>query len=131
MPAAPSSRDAAAGGSSNDLPRRAYLTAKHHGWRELLVRLVDLPLRLVGLERGLRARMSAWATAPRQRGWYRREGRPVTIVMPTYGDPVHHDRRRRTPAPNAAAGRGADRGGRRRQRAATTRSALKELDRAT
>ncbi len=36
----------------NDLPRRAWLTVRHHGWGELLLRLVTAPLRLVGFERG-------------------------------------------------------------------------------
>ena len=90
----------------NDLPRRAYLTVKHHGPTELFVRLLTSPLRLVGLERGLRARLSAWATSRRVRGWYRREGRLVTIVMPTYGDPSTTidavARLRRTLRPGAA-----------------------------
>jgi GT2 family glycosyltransferase len=72
----------------NDLPRRAYLTLKHEGWIELLVRVATSPLRLIGLEREGRARMAAWATGVRVRGWYRREGRHVTIVMPTHGDPT-------------------------------------------
>ena len=71
----------------NDLPRRAYLTVRHHGWRELLARLVTAPLRLLGEERRARAQIETWAQRRNARGWYRREGRPVTIVMPTYGDP--------------------------------------------
>jgi hypothetical protein len=42
----------------NDLPRRAYLTAKHEGWRELFLRLLTSPLRLVGLERAVRTRFA-------------------------------------------------------------------------
>jgi GT2 family glycosyltransferase len=72
----------------NDLPRRAYLTVKHEGWRELVLRLLTSPLRLVGLERGARTRLAAQATRRRVRAWYRRDGRPVTIIMPTYGDPA-------------------------------------------
>ena len=71
----------------NDLPRRAYLTVKHEGFAELLVRLATSPLRLVGLERGVRERLARFAQERRVRGWYRRESRLVTIVMPTYGDP--------------------------------------------
>jgi GT2 family glycosyltransferase len=71
----------------NDLPRRAYLTVKNHGWSELLIRAGTSPLRLVGLERRVRTGMSAWARGRHMRAWYRREGRLVTIVMPTYGDP--------------------------------------------
>jgi GT2 family glycosyltransferase len=69
------------------LPRRAYLTLRHHGAREFLYRLVTFPLRFVGLERGLRARLLERAEARRVRAWYAREGRPVTIVIPTYGAP--------------------------------------------
>jgi GT2 family glycosyltransferase len=72
----------------NDLPRRAYLTAKHHGFGELVVRLFTSPLRLVGLEHGVRARMSLLAHGRQVRAWYRRDGRHVTIVIPTYGDPA-------------------------------------------
>ena len=72
----------------NDLPRRAYLTVKHHGWLELFARLVTAPLRLLGEERRARAQMETWAQRRRARAWYRRAGRPVTIVMPTYGDPA-------------------------------------------
>ena len=71
----------------NDLPRRAILTIKHHGWVELLIRIVISPLRLVGVERNLRRRMSRWSHHRKVRVWYRSNGRPVTIVMPTYGDP--------------------------------------------
>jgi GT2 family glycosyltransferase len=72
----------------NDLPRRAYLTVKHEGWRELLFRLLTSPLRLVGRERALRARLATQADKRRARAWYRRYGRHVTIIMPTYGDPA-------------------------------------------
>ena len=73
--------------SLGDLPRRAYLTVKHHGWRELAYRLVTFPLRFVGLDRGVRVRLAERAEARRIRAWYAREGRPVTIVMPTFGPP--------------------------------------------
>jgi GT2 family glycosyltransferase len=90
----------------NDLPRRAYLTVKHQGWNELVARLITSPLRVVGLDRGVRARMAAWAASRRVRGWYRRDGRLVTIVMPTYGDPSTTidavARLRRTLRPGAA-----------------------------
>jgi GT2 family glycosyltransferase len=68
-----------------DLPRRAYLTLKYHGWREFFFRLLTFPLRFVGLERGFRARLEGRAELRRVRAWYRANGRPVTIVMPTYG----------------------------------------------
>ena len=70
-----------------DLPRRAYLTVRHHGWREFAFRLITFPLRFVGLERGVRARLAERAEVSRARAWYAREGRPVTVVIPTYGAP--------------------------------------------
>jgi GT2 family glycosyltransferase len=72
----------------NDLPRRAYLTIKHHGWREFVARLVSAPFRLVGMERKIRDRLGLWVAGRQMRGWHRDHGRPVTIVMPTYGDPA-------------------------------------------
>ena len=72
----------------NDLPRRAYLTVKHHGWRELGVRLVASPLRLVGHERAARRRWAERMSRRRLLTWYRGSGRPVTIVVPTYGEPT-------------------------------------------
>ena len=67
-----------------NLPERAYLTVREHGWRELLSRLVSAPARILGLEdrarRGIAAR--------RARRWYRRHGRPVSVIVPTYGEPA-------------------------------------------
>jgi GT2 family glycosyltransferase len=71
----------------NDLPRRGYLTIKHHGWGTFAYRLVTFPLRLVGLERGLRARQAERAEIRKARHWYSEHCRPVTIVIPTYGPP--------------------------------------------
>ena len=71
----------------NDLPRRAYLTVKHHGWRELGVRMLAFPLRPVGLDRFVRRRWAERAALRRVLAWYRQNGRTVTIVVPTYGEP--------------------------------------------
>jgi GT2 family glycosyltransferase len=70
------------------LPRRAVLTVRHHGWREFARRLLTFPLRLTpfGRRLGLAPRMSDPA-AP-ARAWYRRHGRPVAVIVPTYGDPA-------------------------------------------
>ena len=73
--------------SFRNLPQRVYLTVKHHGWRELGYRLVTFPLRFVGLDRGVLVRLAERAEARRIRAWYAREGRPVTIVIPTFGPP--------------------------------------------
>ena len=69
------------------LPRRAVLTWQYHGPREVARRVVWFPLRLTPLGRryGLAPRASdpsAGAAA-----WYRRFGKPVAIVIPTYGPP--------------------------------------------
>jgi GT2 family glycosyltransferase len=67
-----------------DLPRRAALTIRYHGWRELIVRLATFPLRLTpwGAQK-FSGRATRWAVA---RHWYRREGRPVAVVIPHFGD---------------------------------------------
>ena len=69
--------------------RRGRLTLKYHGLRELLFRLVTFPLRPTPLGRRLgqdqRHRRAQHAMARR---WYRRHWRPVTVVIPTYGDPT-------------------------------------------
>jgi GT2 family glycosyltransferase len=67
------------------LPRRAYLTLRHHGGREFAWRLLTFPLRLtpLGHRLGLSARMSD-PSAPARR-WYREHAGPVAVVIPTYG----------------------------------------------
>jgi GT2 family glycosyltransferase/glycosyltransferase involved in cell wall biosynthesis len=69
------------------LPRRALLTLQYHGIRTFLFRLLTFPLRLtpLGDALGLTARMSDRSAGARR--WYRRNGTPVAVVIPTYGDP--------------------------------------------
>src|SRR3954452_19897919 len=70
------------------LPKRMYLTLKYHGWRTVLFRIVTFPLRLtpLGPKLGLgKGRRQLYAGL---RNWYRRSGRPVAVVIPTYGDPT-------------------------------------------
>jgi GT2 family glycosyltransferase len=74
-------------GLLRDLPRRGYLTIRHHGWRTFLFRLVTFPLRVTRFEAELRKRGIERARARRAVVWYRHHARPVTIVMPTYGPP--------------------------------------------
>ncbi|MEJ7789091.1 MAG: glycosyltransferase [Thermoleophilaceae bacterium] len=69
------------------LPERAYLTVTAHGWRELAYRLVTSPLRLVGLEGQLRKKLLRRAEVRQLRRWYEANWRPVTVVVPSYGDP--------------------------------------------
>ncbi len=76
-----------AGGRLADLIRRGRLTLEHHGPRELAVRLVTFPLRPtpIGARLGYGSRYGS--VEARARRWYRRNARPVTAVIPTYGDP--------------------------------------------
>ncbi len=69
-----------------NLPRRAWLTLRYHGVRETLWRLGTFPLRLTPL--GARIGLSARLNDPSgpARAWYRRNWRPVAVVIPTYGD---------------------------------------------
>lgn len=70
-----------------NLPRRAWLTLRYHGVRETLWRVLTFPLRLtpLGPRLGLSARVND-PSAP-SRAWYRRNWRPVAVVIPTYGPP--------------------------------------------
>jgi GT2 family glycosyltransferase len=71
------------------LRERIVLTYRHHGLGSMLYRIISFPLRFTPLEMRLRRRLQgsrrdqAVRTA---RNWYRREGRPVTIVIPSYRD---------------------------------------------
>jgi GT2 family glycosyltransferase/glycosyltransferase involved in cell wall biosynthesis len=69
------------------LPRRAILTWQHQGPAETLRRMVLFPLRLTPLapRLALAARHSDPAAGAFR--WYRRHGRKVAIVIPTYGPP--------------------------------------------
>lgn len=70
-----------------DVRRRIGLTIEYHGWRTLLFRAVTFPLRFTPLRHRLRLRSGAADDAFRRaRDWYRREGRPVDIVIPSYRD---------------------------------------------
>jgi GT2 family glycosyltransferase/glycosyltransferase involved in cell wall biosynthesis len=67
--------------------RRVYLTYHYLGWRTLLFRLVTFPLRFTPLRRRLRLRSSSSEDAYRRAvAWYRDNGRPVDIVVPSFRD---------------------------------------------
>ncbi|MEA2125145.1 MAG: hypothetical protein QOI80_1927, partial [Solirubrobacteraceae bacterium] len=68
-----------------NLPKRAYLTLRYHGVRETVWRLVTFPLRLtpLGPRLGLVARVGD-PSAP-ARAWYAQHGKPVAVVIPSYG----------------------------------------------
>jgi len=69
------------------LRRRIYLTYHYLGWRTLLFRLLTFPLRFTPLRRRLRLRSSSSEDAYRRAvAWYRDEGMPVDIVIPSFRD---------------------------------------------
>lgn len=69
------------------LPRRIYLTYRNHGLRTSLFRALTFPLRFTPLGTRLALR-SRWLADERRRAtlWYRKQGRPVSIVIPSYRD---------------------------------------------
>jgi GT2 family glycosyltransferase/glycosyltransferase involved in cell wall biosynthesis len=73
-------------GPLGNLRRRIYLTYRYHGLGSVAFRAATFPLRFTPLVRfvtpasGMRARQSA-ALA-----WFRRHGKPVAVVIPSYRD---------------------------------------------
>jgi GT2 family glycosyltransferase/glycosyltransferase involved in cell wall biosynthesis len=68
-----------------DVRRRVMLTIRYHGWRTLLFRIVTLPLRLTPLRHRLRS-VSSDDAFKRAVAWYRENGVPVDVVIPSYRD---------------------------------------------
>jgi GT2 family glycosyltransferase/glycosyltransferase involved in cell wall biosynthesis len=69
------------------LRRRIYLTYRYLGWRTLLFRVLTLPLRLTPLRRYLKpAGRGIENDYRRAVAWYREQGEPVSIVIPSYRD---------------------------------------------
>ncbi len=68
-----------------DLPRRIYLTYKYRGFSSVLYQALVFPLRLTPLDRLLPS-SGRGKEAAAAREWYRRRGRPVTIVIPSFRD---------------------------------------------
>ena len=70
-----------------DLVRRGKLTLRYHGPREVAIRILTFPLRPtpLGAKLGHGSRYGSQEAAARR--WHRRNARPVTVVIPTYGDP--------------------------------------------
>jgi glycosyltransferase involved in cell wall biosynthesis len=64
-----------------DLWRRARLTLKYHGPRELALRLVAFPLRGTPLGRRLGHGRRYGPETARARHWYAEQGRPVTVLV--------------------------------------------------
>ena len=65
---------------------RARLTVETYGWGELGLRVLTAPLRVLKLDKSIRDRLRERRELKATLLWYMTEGRPVTIVMPTYGD---------------------------------------------
>jgi GT2 family glycosyltransferase len=68
--------------------RRAYLTLKHLGLREFLYRVVTFPLRFTRYAERIGGGVRFGANPGMLRRWCKHHGRPVTVVIPTYGDPT-------------------------------------------
>ena len=69
------------------LRRRVYLTYHYLGWRTLLFRVLTFPLRLTPLKHRLSLRSHPGEREMRRAlAWYREQGRPVSIVIPSYRD---------------------------------------------
>jgi GT2 family glycosyltransferase/glycosyltransferase involved in cell wall biosynthesis len=69
------------------LRRRIYLTHRYLGWRTLLLRVLTFPLRFTPLGRYLRLRSHGSENDYRRAlAWYREQGKPVSIVIPSYRD---------------------------------------------
>jgi GT2 family glycosyltransferase/glycosyltransferase involved in cell wall biosynthesis len=74
-------------GAFANLRRRAYLTYRYFGLRTILYRLLTFPLRFTPLGRRLRLRTHLHEQELRRAiAWYREQGRPVDIVVPSYRD---------------------------------------------
>ena len=71
-----------------DLWRRGRLTLRYHGPKELARRLVLFPLRPTPLGRRLGHGSYYGGQEAMARRWYSDNARPVTAVIPTYGDPT-------------------------------------------
>ena len=76
-------------GPLSNLRRRAVLTWRYLGPREVLWRAVTFPIRFTPLRHRLKLGTFAEAEQRQAASWYREKGRPVSIVIPTYGDPTY------------------------------------------
>jgi GT2 family glycosyltransferase len=73
-------------GRLHDLPRRIYLTYRYRGFSSVLYQTLIFPLRMTPLDRLLSLGRGASPTSRAARRCYRRQGRPVTIVIPSFED---------------------------------------------
>ncbi|HEX8158885.1 MAG TPA: glycosyltransferase [Solirubrobacteraceae bacterium] len=72
-----------------NLRRRIALTYQYLGWRQVLWRAATFPLRYTPLRHRLKLGTIVEIERRRAKAWYAEKARPVTVVIPTYGDPVH------------------------------------------
>lgn len=85
---------AGAGAEARSLAERIALTYRYKGGRELLTRAATYPLRYTPLAERLAPTPHSHSNADEASDpahvlrWYRKHGRPVTVVIPTYGDPA-------------------------------------------
>ncbi|MBV8953134.1 MAG: glycosyltransferase family 2 protein, partial [Solirubrobacterales bacterium] len=67
------------------LRRRVYLTYKHHGLSGVAERAVAFPLRLTPFALRLRLGRSTIERRMTAKKWFEAHGRPVTVVIPSFG----------------------------------------------
>lgn len=84
--AQPNQRLAPTAARRGTLWARIRLTYRYHGGWSLLYRALTLPLRFTPLRSRLTPRTGRHASVAAAERWYRAEGRPVTIVIPSYRD---------------------------------------------
>jgi GT2 family glycosyltransferase len=83
------SRDGGARATLSDLRRRIYLTYRYHGLGAVLYRAITFPLRFTPLGDRLLLGRTGLGELAQATAWYRRNGRPVSIVIPSYRDAEH------------------------------------------
>jgi GT2 family glycosyltransferase len=71
-----------------DLPRRIRLTFEYEGLGGFMRKSGRFLLRLTPLRRFLTEDSATRHAHSQARSWYRNYGRPVTVIIPTYGDPA-------------------------------------------
>ena len=72
-----------------NLRRRIALTYRYLGPREVAWRILTFPVRFTPLRHRLKLGTMIEAEQRRAVSWYAEKGRPVSVVIPTYGDPSH------------------------------------------
>ena len=77
--------EAARRGQLAGLRRRIHLTYKHHGLRATVRRAVGFPLRFTPFALRLRLGRATLERRAAARQWFARHGRPVTVVIPSFG----------------------------------------------